>query len=324
MKFEDVEDDRKMLNAKRAKLKKKAIKIVASIELPLLVLCIVMNYENFFGKSGLLNSELIIHIIPSLIAILFMLIIPVIIAIIIVSVLTSKEFLQYKKAYKAYFVEQALNNTFTDIKYNHEAGLDSAILASTGMINTGDRYSSNDLTVGKHNDVGFIQADVHIEEEEEERDSDGNIERDYYTIFRGRFMIFEFPKKFHSRVLVKSRYAEYLIAATKNGRKMEYIETESVDFNKLFNVYAEDGLDAFYVLTPDFMEKVQKLSQLYDNNISFCFTENRMIVGINDGGDAFEPPDPRQPLDESAESAKIHKETDLIISIVDELKLSRR
>ena len=49
----------------------------------------------------------------------------------------------------------------------------------------------------------------------------------------------------------------------------------------------------------------------------------KMIVGINDGGDVFEPPSPENPLDEAAETSKIYKELRLIIGIVDELKLNR-
>ncbi len=102
----------------------------------------------------------------------------------------------YRRAYKAYFVEQNLKKTFTDLSYNHEAGMDSAVLNLTGMVNTGNRYSSNDFTSGKYKNVDFSQADVHIEIES--TDSDGN--RSYTTIFKGRFLIFEFPKPFNFKL----------------------------------------------------------------------------------------------------------------------------
>ena len=102
------------------------------------------------------------------------------------------------------------------------------------------------------------------------------------------------------------------------------METESVEFNKAFLVYAEDEVEALYILTPDFMERVQELGRSHNDTVSIYFADNKMIVGINDGGDAFEPPSPEKPIDEKTELAKVGQEINLVIHIIDNLKLNRK
>ena len=315
MKFEDVENARKAYNDKKSRIKKKAIPICLAVEIVVVVLYVLLNYRSFQNISRIFNSASIAFAMPFIIAAIFMILLPIIIVSIVISLSTKKELLQYKKSYKGYFVGQSLERTFSNVKYNHDAGLDRQALIETGMIYTGDRYSSNDLTVGKYKDVTFAQADVHIEEEY--KDDDGNTH--YRTIFMGRFMIFEFPKKFNSKLMLTHKSW----ISHKASKIMKRIETESIEFNKYYSIYAEDGMEAFYILTPDFMERAQELGKTHNDKVSFYFTENKMIVGINDGNDAFEPPNPKNPIDEKTETEKINKEINSVIHIIDSLKLNR-
>lgn len=322
MKFEDVENARKALNEKQARVKKKAFIIAAIIEVAVMSLFITLNFNSFNNIVTNISFDKvpIIYIVPLLFAVVFLILIPIIVVAIVISLSTTKERLQYKKAYKGYFVGQSLEKTFTNTKYNHNIGLDKQVLMDTAMINTGDKYSSNDLTIGKYKDVDFAQADVHIEERHE--DSDGDTY--YITIFKGRYMVFEFPKKFNSRMMLSHYHGPTRTTNPKTGKIMKRIETESVEFNKCYLTYAEDGMEAFYILTPDFMERAQELGRSHNNEVSIYFAENKMIIGINDGNDIFEPPNSKEPIDEKTETAKVNKEVNLVINIIDNLKLDRK
>ncbi len=307
MKFEDVENARVRYKDKLTR----ASLITVSI---LFVLALIV----FFAITGANFS--IVTILPAL----FMSTIFVFaITAIVVAIATRKEAAEYKKTYKAYFVEQNLAKTFTNLQYQHEAGLNKQVLAATQMINTGDRYSSNDLTMGKYKNVNFTQADVHIEEEY--TDSDGDTH--YTTIFRGRFMIFEFPKKFNFKLEVVSKFFGVGKVPGRNpqtGRKFEKFEVESIDFNKKFKIYAEDGFETFYLLDPSFILKIEKVSAEYDKKMIFCFVDNKLYVGINEGKDSFEPPRPSKPIDEQLEIEKVSHDIKVITDFVDELSLDRK
>ncbi|MBR5939081.1 DUF3137 domain-containing protein, partial [Candidatus Saccharibacteria bacterium] len=109
----------------------------------------------------------------------------------------------------------------------------------------------------------------------------------------------------------------------KTNRGLQRIETESPEFNRRFLVYAEDGFEAFYILNPDFIHKLEQLGEKYQNALSLYFSDNKMYVGLNDGGDAFEPPNPKEPLNEKSEIEKAISDMKLITELVDNLKLSK-
>ena len=307
MNFEDVESARQKYHDKIKKYWSTVAIILLVIPLTIIFFIVIL------GKFS-------ISIIMPVLFIAFM---GFIISAIIISVATRKDATAYRKAYKAYFVEKNLKQIFTDLQYNHEAGIDEKLLANTGMINTGDVYSSNDLTIAKYKDVSFMQADACIQVEH--TDSDGDTT--YVTIFLGRFMIFEFPKKFNFRLeVVGKRFGAYRVigknAAT--GRKATKIKTESTDFNNNFKIYGDDGFEAYYILDPAFMEKIQNIGEVYKYKLMFGFIDNKLLVGLSDGKDSFEPPAAKKPINEQAESEKISNEIRVITDFVDKLSLDRK
>lgn len=265
----------------------------------------------------------------------------VIISAIIMALATGKSAAAYKRAYKAYFVERSLAATFTHLRYDHTAGLDRNLLRSTGMLTTGDVYHSNDLVVAQYHGVKFLEADVHIQDEY--TDSDGDTH--YVTRFKGRFMIFEFPRKFNFRLeLIGKRFKVAKVPRRKPQprpksrdsheaksagdissprRPMSRLSTESIEFNRSFKIFAEDGLEAFYLLDPTYITKIQQIADTYQRNLFFGFLDNYLIVGLHDGKDAFEPPSPRRPLDEQTELARVHADIQVITDLVDLLQLDR-
>ena len=305
MTFQNVEVAREAYHQKT----KKAWGIVAIIVLGVLVFSLVPQFINGFGPDSVMPS----------ICFAFVLFV---FGVIITSFITRKEAAAYRRAYKAYFVEQNLRNTFTNLQYSHEAGLNHQILDSTGMINTGDRYSSNDLTIAKYKDVQFTQADAHIETEH--TDSDGDTT--YITIFRGRFMIFEFPKKFNFKLELIGRFGAARVPGKSQitGRKMQKISTESTEFNKLFKIYADDGFEAYYILDPAFMTKIENIAKRYNDKVLFGFINNQLLIGLSDGKDSFEPPKASKPINEQAEMEKIRSDIKVITDFVDELSLDRK
>jgi hypothetical protein len=243
---------------------------------------------------------------------------------IILAFATHKEANAYRDAYKEYFIKRNLASVFTNLQYHQNVGLNSGLLRASEMVNTGDIYHSNDLAQGTYKGVNFVQADVHIEEEY--YDSDGD--RQEVTIFRGRFMVFEFPKKFSFKLeLIGKKFGRaYRVPGkdSKTGRKMNKLETESTEFNKAFKIYAQDGFEAFYILDPAIMEKIQAINTSHNGRVLFGFLNNTLLIGLNDGKDSFEPPKSSKPIDEKAEIEKVSKEIRVITDFVDLLSLDKK
>ena len=268
------------------------------------------------------------HLLYSIFPIFFTTTILTVIAILTAKISASKEYSEYKKAYKTYFVAKSLASVFVNLSYSHDAGLSKDILDTTNMIDTGDYYNSNDFVSGEYKDVSFTQADVCIKKKETNTDSNGNTNTTYITTFEGRWMIFEFPKKFNFRLEIASKdfVSNRIPGSTlsKTTRKFQKIAVESIEFNKQFEIYAEDGMEAFYILDPAFIEKIQKLKTDFDAPILLCFIDSKLHVGICNKKNAFEPPKPSQPLNEKIEFAKVNSDIKVITKFIDSLNLNKK
>lgn len=308
MEFKDLEEARQKYASKLKKF------IIAGVA----ILAVVLLFS-FIGPSRASGPSVITGFFSFFAFAIFFIAIFAVVAVFA----TRKEGKAYKKLYKAYFVERNLRQIFTDIYYNHEQGMPKEVLSSTNMMRTGDVYHSNDFTSGKYKDVSFAQADVVIQEEH--TDSDGDTT--YVTIFKGRWMVFEFPKPFTFRLEVVQKWFnahKKLRKSREANRKIVKISTESPTFNKKFKVYAEDGFEAYYILDPAFIDHIEKLSDAHKGKLLLCFIDNKLHVAINDKKDAFEPGSPLKPIDEQAENQKIHDDIKTITDFVEFLKLDRK
>ena len=234
----------------------------------------------------------------------------------------GKDKKKYISDFKKYFVNGALQNKFTDLKYTPNQGMPYQTIASTKMMYMGDRYHSNDFISGKYKNIDFSQADVHIEEERERRDSDGNTETYYVTLFRGRWMIFDFNKTFKADLQVCQKgFGNNKAGGLFSKDVFHKVKMESSDFNKAFNIYAQSEHEAFYILTPALMEKIMRLDQMNSGKLLLCFINNRLHIGLYDGKDSFEHAPIWKKIDPEQTKSKIAADINQITMFVDELDL---
>ena len=248
----------------------------------------------------------------------------IVIGIIVVAFSTAKLKREYTQKFKDYFVLRSLKEYFTDLKYDPDRGMPSSVIASTNMMYMGDRYTSNDYISGKYKDIAFEQADVHIEREETTTDSDGHTTTHYVTIFRGRWMIFDYNKKFKANVQVSQKGFGNSKVKLHFGKKEELfkkVSMESESFNKKFKVFAQNEHDAFYILTPSLMQRIERLDEANKGKLLLCFIDNKLHIGLYDGKDSFEPGSVFKEIDEIAELTKIYSDIEKITQFVDELNL---
>ena len=64
---------------------------------------------------------------------------------------------------------------------------------------------------------------------------------------------------------------------------------ESNDFDKEFIVYGSDQVEARYILTPSFMERMMKLREMMGSGISFSFVDTNINVAVPIKENLFEP-----------------------------------
>lgn len=244
------------------------------------IIFIILSVTLFLTISS--NSDIIFVIMSSLTVLIFGVVLLNIIKIII----NSRDIQIFNREFKSIFVFQALKNSFDDLTYNMDRGFSEEEIRSVGMLDTGDRFRSNDYISGKYKNIMFAQSDIFIEEKHEEKDEDGNKRDVWETLFKGRWMVFDFNKSFKSNIQVVS--SGFNARTLPWGRRFSRVKMEDVEFNKLFAVFSESEHDAFYILTPHFMEKLKQVYRALNCGAMFCFIDNKLYIAINNYEDSFE------------------------------------
>lgn len=303
-------------NIAKENLKKRSKKINGITSLIILAIYLITIIFLIIKK---VPFEVILII--STIELIFCIAITLVITSVLSSVLLSDEKDDLNKLYikvKGELVQKVLKKYFTNITYNSTQGLTENFIQKEGLLSTGDMFFSNDRITGTYKDINFCQSDIRIKEAHQEVDNDGNTRTYYETVFEGRWLVFDFNKEFKSNLIVESGYFSNIIS----DEDYEVIQTESKDFNNSYEVYAQDEHEAFYILTPSFMEKITNIeSKLKCAGIRFLFHNNKLHIGINNSDDAFEF-DELKEINEQEIEANMENDIRLIMDLIDELDIT--
>ncbi|GAB6074418.1 DUF3137 domain-containing protein [Nautilia lithotrophica] len=159
--------------------------------------------------------------------------------------------------YKSAFIERILKPLLksNDLHFFPKEGFKEDEALSSNLFNFEyDDYDSHSLVVGKD----FRLAYVEFTKEEEDEDSEGNIEIRTVTKFAG-FLIFLKHNRFvRDYVLIEpsSFHLSDFLPVTYDKYR---VKMDNPEFEKLFDVYSADQVEARYLLDHNYMELLIKL-----------------------------------------------------------------
>lgn len=101
------------------------------------------------------------------------------------------------------------------------------------------------------------------------------------VIFKGIMCVADFHKHFNTNTVVRQR--RYL-----RSDKMQRVKLENGEFERRFNVYSMDQVEARYILSTSMMERMIEMDKKFKRKVQFSFTDSKVIVAIDDKRDNFE------------------------------------
>lgn len=160
-------------------------------------------------------------------------------------------------------------------------GIGEQVFRSSCLFVNPDRYHTEDLIEGCLDKTDFRCAEVHAEER---RTSYSNKQVRHYwvDIFRGFFFVADFHKDFQGMTVVRRNS---LIKFSWNGTR---VKLENPVFERTFDVYSTDQIEARYLLTPSMMERLLQVERAFGGGISLCFRDSKVIIAIPDRKNHFE------------------------------------
>jgi len=151
---------------------------------------------------------------------------------------------------------------------------------SLGLVPGWDRAKYEDRLTGSRNDTPFEFFEAHMEEKRTTTDSKGRTSTTWVTVFRGQCLVVKFHKQFNgvTKVYRDMGMLNWLAKLGQMG-KGQKVRLEDPVFEKAFEVYSTDQIEARFILTPDFMERLVGLERTFKGKQVRCaFAGGEMLL----------------------------------------------
>lgn len=211
-----------------------------------------------------------------------------------------------------------------DLSFQPEPGEVATIYRhkEVGVVPGWDRASYEDLLTGTRDTVDFELFEAHLEEKRHSTDSKGRTQTRWVTVFRGQCLRFKFDKTFYGRTLVTRDAGIFNRFGGGNG--MQRASLEDPEFEKIFEVYTTDQVESRYLLTPDLMQELVNLEQVFHGGkIKCCFDGGDLFITLQ-GGNLFEPGSMFTPLDSPTRMRELLEDFAAVFHIIDVTNANRR
>lgn len=157
-------------------------------------------------------------------------------------------------------------------------------IATTGLISSGKAGEAEDYISGTHGGAAFQLCErVPAERKGEEPRSSSE------AGWQGLLLAFDLKKSFSGTTLIVRDGGKVGNFFKGLGKIGERIELEDPRFEKRFEVFGSDQVEARYLLTPAFMERMVELDDKFrSSRLRAAFSGGRLFIAIDSNSDRFE------------------------------------
>lgn len=187
-----------------------------------------------------------------------------------------------------------------------------------GVLPSWDRKVLHDEIIGERNGIPFEFFEAHLEDKRTRTDSQGRTQTEWVTVFRGQCWVIDAPKRFHGTTKV-TRDAGIFNALGGLGSKFSRIVLEDPEFEKKFEVYGTDQVEARFILTPDVMQAMLDLEKIFKGSRFRCTFHENKIFAAAEGGNLFETGSMNKSLDDPNRVGDLLQDFATIFHLIDVL-----
>ncbi|MBC6110064.1 DUF3137 domain-containing protein [Pedobacter fastidiosus] len=207
----------------------------------------------------------------------------------------SDELNAYKDSFKRDVIGSALKNLDQSLTIDPYKGIYEQEFIDAQLFKTDpDRYKTEDLVCGTAGKTGFYFAEVHAEYKTEVQTKNGT-RTEWHDIFKGIIFVADFNKNFNGITIVRPKDIGSSIGAWFSKNLFSFgdndvVQLENPTFCKEFITYANDQVEARYILTPAMMERILELNRRAKYTVTLSFISSKMYIGFPLDRNYFEAP----------------------------------
>lgn len=173
------------------------------------------------------------------------------------------------------------------------------------------RVNFEDKMTGQVHGASFEALECHMEKKVQTKDGSK-----WQTVFRGAIMAIDFNRKFSGKTVV---LRDMKIFNKKKRGDMKRVGLVDPVFEKIFEAYGTDQVEARYLLTPDFMQQLVDLETSVDGKkIRFGFLNDLLLIVV-ETSNRFEAGNMFKSLTDTSRTQKILDEVAAVYGVVDGL-----
>lgn len=214
-----------------------------------------------------------------------------------------------------------LCNAIKNITWIPNANINHGLYKLAGIITSNyDEVEVDDTFNGNYDGVNYsiieaVYKDIYYKE------VDGKREKKVDIVFNGLLIAIDMNKKFDSHTLISPQGLFHFSGV--GGLKHTVLE--DIIFEKNYDVFTNNEVEARYLITPAFMERFNNIKMSFKaDSIRCAFYENKLIIGLETSKDMFEPCSIWKPLHDEKQYFEIFEEVLSIIKLIDHFKLNEK
>ncbi|MBQ7450739.1 DUF3137 domain-containing protein [bacterium] len=214
------------------------------------------------------------------------------------------------------------------------------IFKKSGLLSDFNNSSYDDCFIGKYNGVGF-----EIREFNATKETGFGKDKKTISIFDGVIVILDMNKNFKGNTVLKPHgLPDYSMTKSmsvsvsytfgKNSKpEVEHYKSpnlrkttlEDVEFNKKFDVYTDDEVEARYLLTTSLMERLNTMQTTFNAGKAACsFYEQKFYVALYTKKDLFSLGSLTKDVCDREQFFTMFEEIFSIIKLIDHFKLNQK
>lgn len=254
-------------------------KVVVVLSVVMLLLYIAIGYLLATQENG-------IGILSGMKAVIFIAEIIFVVAVVAVGtglllwlIIVKHAYDKFNLSFKSKYVQQVISSIegLEKLEYVPKAGFTWDDVRNAAAVNCGDKryYDSEDLLMGEYENIRFQISDV-CTRKMVRMSKKNRVEE----IFSGQMIClvqFDDTKRSngHIQIFEKKFMSNMICWKVENE-----IHTENEIFNSRFSVFAYDEHNAYYILTPQRMEKIMYFADVMNGQVSFVFRDEKLFVAV--------------------------------------------
>ena len=220
---------------------------------------------------------------------------------------------QYAKAYKDQILPK-IARLFGDLTYDSSGRIEMDAMKGFKIVPSHDRYEVDDYFRGSYRGTALQFSEIELSE----RRRSGK-RTTYVTVFKGLAILIRLPRqKFAGHTVLVGNSFSMVQWFKKKSLGLQRADLVDPAFEKEYDVYTDDQVEARYLIHPTMIEKIKAIRDSYNaDGVMAAYQKDSLLILMKSDKNHFEPAGLDVPATEPSTLVSMKHEVEQVMNLVD-------